>query len=219
MLPPAAKPRLDGWRFRWDVVLLVSFIVAAMRHWTELPCHEVLGFLVVPVLAVHLALNWKWITDVLRRSARPRLREVRFNRAWDIAQMIVAVIAIGSGLLVSRHLLPAFGMTGRRHGFWEHVHSVFAWGLMVMIGIHLGVHVHWIWSKVRRLQFAMTFLLVVAAAAGLTRLKVAREDGAFSRRFRGDAIQVTIAIVPSALVAFGALLVLRRRPPRGTEAP
>ena len=211
MLPLSSKSRLDGWKFRWDVVLFFAFVLAAMRHWTDLPLHEVLGAMVVPVLAVHLGLNWGWIVEVLRRPAATLRGEVRFNRAWDIAQSVVAFVAIGSGLVVSRHLLPAFGVTLARPRFLEGVHSLSAWVLMVMLGIHLGVHATWIWSKLRKPRFALVVALVALAVAGATRLDSFRQVGAFSRRMRGDVIQVTAALVPAALIAFGVLVAARRR--------
>jgi hypothetical protein len=190
---------------------LLAFVLAAMRHWTELFWHEMLGMVAVPVLVIHLWLNWSWIVDVLRRAARTLPGEVRFNRGWDIAQSAIALVAIGSGLAVSRHLLPAFGVTPGRHRFLEDVHAVSAWTLMVMIGIHLGLHAHWIWSKMRKPQFALTLVLLALAAAGVTRLEVLRRDGAFSRRSSGDITKVGFAIIPPALIAFGALVYARRR--------
>lgn len=208
--PTPVKPRLDGWKFRWDVVLFFAFVLAAMRHWTDLPLHEVLGALAVPVLAVHLWLNWSWIADVLGRARETLRGEVRFNRAWDIAQSAVALVALGSGLAASRHLLPAIGVPMARHRLMEDIHSVSAWVLMVMIGVHLGVHARWIWAKVRKPRFALVVVLVTLALAGATRLEVFHRMGAFARRFKGDSIQVTAAIVPAALLAFGVLVVLRR---------
>ena len=213
MPPLPVKPRLDGWKFRWDVVLFFTFLLAAMRHWTELPIHEVLGVVAVPVLAVHLWLNWSWIVDVLRRSTNTLPGEVRFNRAWDIAQCVVAFVKIGSGLVVSQHLLPAIGLKPGRNHFLEDVHAASAWVLMVMIGIHLGVHAHWIWSKVRKPRFALVVVLVALAVAGVTRLEILRRQGGFARRFRGDTNKITLAIIPSGLVAFGVLVVVRRRRP------
>ena len=48
VLPLSSKSRLDGWKFRWDVVLFFAFVLAAMRHWTDLPLHEVLGPIIPP---------------------------------------------------------------------------------------------------------------------------------------------------------------------------
>lgn len=205
------QPRLDRWKFRWDVVLFFSFVLAAMRHWTELPAHEILGLFVVPTLAVHLWLNWNWIVDVLRRPSASLRGEVRFNRAWDLAQSGVACLAVVSGLVVSRHLLPALGLTPLRNRFIDDVHAVSSWVLLVMIGIHLGVHVPWIWSKVRRPRFALIVALVTLLVVGATRLDVVRKNGAFSRRFRGDSIKATAALVPPGLLAFGLLTAFRRR--------
>ncbi len=177
-------------------MLFLAFVLAAMRHGTDLPLHEVLGVVVVPVLAVHLWLNWRWIVDVLRRTARTLPGEVRFNRAWDIAQCVVAIVAIGSGLVASRHLLPALGVApSARHRLMEDIHAVSAWVLMAMIGVHLGVHAHWIWSKVRKPRFVLAVVLLALALAGATRLEVFQQDRRFGPRFRGDSIKVTLATI------------------------
>jgi hypothetical protein len=196
-------------------VLLFTFVVAAMRHWTELPWHEVLGALAGPVLGVHLWLNWNWILDVLRRRALTLRGEVRFNRAWDVAQSGVTLVAVGSGLVVSRHLLPALGLNPPRNRFVEDIHAVSAWCLMVMIGIHLGVHGHWVWSKVRKPRFALAGVLGALIVGALAGLGILRQSGLFSGRFRGDAISVGAAVVPATLIAFGTLAVIRRRRPVG----
>ena len=213
MPTPPVPPSSDGWKLRWDVVVFFAFTLAAMRHWTELPVHEALGAVIVPVLVIHLWLNRSWISGVLRRAARTLPGEVRFNRAWDLGPCAVALVAIGSGLLVSQHLLPAIGWKPPRNRILEDVHAVSAWVLLVMIGIHLGVHAHWIWSRVRQPRFALVVVLVALAVAGVTRLEVFRQNGAFSRRFRGDLNKVIAALVPSAAVAFAVLVVVRRRRP------
>src|ERR1051326_259913 len=159
---PAIKPRLDGWKFRWDVVLFFAFVFAAMRHWTDLPLHEVLGAMVVPVLGIHVALNWSWIVDVLRRPGKTLRGETRFNRAWDVAQSVVALVAIGSGLAASRYLFP--GLTPRFiRNRMEDIHAVTAWTLMAMIGVHLGVHLPRLWSKIRKPRFALVVVLMTLA--------------------------------------------------------
>jgi Domain of unknown function (DUF4405) len=216
MALPSIKPRLDGWKFRWDVVLFFAFVLAAMRHWTDLPLHEVLGALVVPVLAVHLGLNWSWIVDVLRRPGGALRGEVRFNRAWDIAQSAVALVAIVSGLAASRHLLPALGVSFAGNRIMGDVHAVSAWILMVMIGVHLGVHLPWIASKVRKPRFALMIVAVALAIAWAVRLEIFRDMGAFARRSKKDSVSVTFAVVPAALIAYRVLVVLRRR--RATPA-
>jgi hypothetical protein len=84
---------------------------------------------------------------------------------------------------------------------------------MVMIGVHLGVHAHWVWSKLRKPRFALLFVLVALGLVGVAQLDVLRRNGIFIRRFRGDAISVAAAVVPAALIAFGILVVARRRRP------
>lgn len=192
-------------------MLFFAFVLAAMKHWTDLPLHEVVGTLAAPVLAVHLALNWRWIVEVFRRPRGVLRGEVRFNRAWDIAQSAVALVAIGSGLAASRHLLPALGVTFTPLRFMGDVHAVSAWLLMIMIGVHLGVHLSWIGSKLRKPPFALVVVLVALAVAGASRLDIFRGMGAFARRFESDAIQVSFALIPAALIAYGVLIAFRRR--------
>ena len=55
---------------------------------------------------------------------------------------------------------------------------------MAMIGIHLGVLAHWIWSKVRKPRFVLVVVLLALAMEGATRLDVFRQDRRFGRRLR-----------------------------------
>ena len=135
----------------------------------------------------------------------------------DVAQAIFALIAVGSGLAVSRHLLPALGVRPPRNRYLEDVHAVSAWFLMAMIGVHLGVHAHWIWSKVRKLRFLLAAALLALVVWSAMRFDVLPHNRAFSQRLHNDSVRMTLALLPSALIAFGFLAVARRRRGAGVE--
>ena len=116
MKRPDALSRPDGGsrgakdKFRWDVVLLAAFAVAGMYHATRRPAHEIVGAIVIPILAIHLWLNRTWIGELWTRPTRSLPGESRFNRRWNVLQVAFATVALGSGLCASQSLLPALGL-------------------------------------------------------------------------------------------------------------
>ena len=60
------------------------------------------------------------------------------------------MVALGSGLLDSRTVLPVVGLASSRNRFLENVHAASAYTLVMMVGVHLGLQAHWIWSKLWR---------------------------------------------------------------------
>lgn len=67
-----------------DAGLLVAFVIAFFTREPSVDpdylVHSVLGLLIVPVLGLHLASNWSWITRVAARRRRDReARLATFN--------------------------------------------------------------------------------------------------------------------------------------------
>ncbi len=228
MTPVTTRPRPDKVKFRWDIVLFFAYVFATMRRSTGLPWHEWLGVVFIPVLSIHLWLNWNWIADYIRRSTRVASGLTRFNRWWNTLQLLVAVVTLASGLLISRTFLPAVGLTGLRSNFLGDVHAASATVLTVMIGVHLGLHGHWIWSRLRgasrptvtsdtkqiRRQLLLASAIVVAVLAAVLLIPNSNfyhQHFPLLRRVRDDFIQVIISMSIPGTIAFGALVFFQGR--------
>lgn len=228
MPPTAPTVRREGFKFWWDIVLFFSFVFAAMRRSTGLEWHEWLGVVLIPVLLVHFWLNWPWIVDFVRRPRRELPGEARFNRWWNVAQFIVTVVALGSGLLLSQFVLPVLGLAGYRSHFWGDIHAGASTVLVAMIGVHLGLHAHWIWSKVKRSaplapasasplksrRWPLILgigLAVIIACLWIRQWDIYRHHRSLINRYRDDFASVNAMIVIAGILTLGVLIFVRRR--------
>ena len=150
MAPPNPTPARDAFKLRWDVLLFGVLGFAAMPHATGLVAHEWLGVALVPVVLVHLVLNWSWIVGTTRQMFTPLPGETRFNHIWDTLLYVMFITATVSGLLVSRVVVPALGIPSLVDGFWAMLHTVSAVSLIVMIGVHIALHLRWVIARLKR---------------------------------------------------------------------
>jgi hypothetical protein len=51
-----------------------------------------------------------------------------------------------SGLMVSRHILPLFGLVAPDYFFWNPLHSIAAKILLALLVVHVVVHGKWLWG-------------------------------------------------------------------------
>ncbi len=228
MPPTAPSARPDRFKFRWDIVLFFSLVAAAMRRSTSLAWHEWLGVVFIPVLLVHFWLNWNWMVDLVARPLRTLPGEARFNRCWNIVQFVVVVVVLGSGLLISQHVLPALGLASRHSHFWSNIHAGSATVLVIMVGVHLGLHAHWIWSRIKRTARPATApagkpksrrwlpvlgvcVAVLAACLWLRQSDVYRHHRSLIDRCRDDFAYVNAQILAPGTLTLGVLVLLRRQ--------
>jgi hypothetical protein len=147
--PPPPAPARENFKFRWDVLLLVVFLATCAPSVTGIPLHEWASLAIVPIVAIHLALNWNWIIDVTRRCLGRLTGEVRFNHLLDALLFLSFALLMVSGILVSESALPALGFARRTDPFWSNLHNTTANIFPSLIGVHLAMHWRWIVGKLR----------------------------------------------------------------------
>lgn len=150
-LPPTpAKPVSDAFKFRWDVLLLAVFALTTTPNATGVPLHEWAGLAVIPILVVHLLLNWSWIIGVSRQVFTRLAGEVRFNHLLDAVLFVGMSMVMFSGILASQSALRWMGIPIRPDPFWRHLHEIWSNVLIVMIGVHVAMHGRWIVARFKR---------------------------------------------------------------------
>ncbi len=82
-------------RIALDTGLLVGFIAEfATREGPDYSLHSWIGIVLIPVIGVHLAGNWRWIVSAYRRRQdHPEWRLARFNAVF----LAVTTVCILSG--------------------------------------------------------------------------------------------------------------------------
>ncbi len=100
-----------------DVGLLVGFLAEFVtREGPDYALHSWIGIALIPMVAVHLVANWRWITSAARRrTAHPEWPLARFNAVFAAAATVCTVSGfplwfewIEGGVLAGVHTLTGF---------------------------------------------------------------------------------------------------------------
>ncbi|MDW3178805.1 MAG: hypothetical protein R8J94_15545 [Acidimicrobiia bacterium] len=82
-------------RIVFDIALLFGFAAEFVtREGPDYGLHSWIGVVLVPVISVHLASNWRWVTSAARRRrSHPEWELARFNAVFSV----VTAFCIASG--------------------------------------------------------------------------------------------------------------------------
>ena len=137
-------------RLFMDIILLVGVVWVLMPQATGVPLHEWGSLLIILPLLIHLVLNWPWILVVSKRFFMRQSRQIRFNYLWGWFMFVTMVVTFFSGIMTSEAMLPAMGIPIVVDPFWIEIHAFSANSVMIIVGVHLGMHWRWITIHVNR---------------------------------------------------------------------
>ncbi len=129
-------------RYVMDFFLLVFFVLANVPQ-INLPFHEWISFVFIVPLVVHFLLHFDWILKTPEHFFKKIGGENRFNFVFDCLLYLLMIFVIISGILASEIVLPLF-MNFEAQPFWNEVHHQYSNFLIILIGVHLGMHWRWI---------------------------------------------------------------------------
>ena len=135
--------------FVLDAVLLLIALLLQSPRPTGIAAHEWLGIVILPLLAVHLLVNWRWIIKTLHRL-RANTRRARVNSLLNGLLYVDFVLATISGLVISEVALPAAGIQPSTLAAWRQVHAFISNMSIWIVGLHLGLNWDWVlnvWRK------------------------------------------------------------------------
>ncbi len=127
-----------------DVGIFAAFLVAFEPRLTGVSVHEWLSLAFAAVVVVHMLLHWKWIVAVLRRFFRRPLHVSRIKFVVDFLLFVAIVGVMLSGLLISRSVLPALGISIPEGNGWRGLHSLSANLSLVLVGLHFALNWNWV---------------------------------------------------------------------------
>lgn len=133
---------LQRTRYVMDLLLLVFFILANVPQ-VNLPFHEWISFVFIVPFIVHLLLHYDWLLRIPARFFQRIGGENRFNFIFDCMLYLLMIFVIISGILASEVVLPLF-MHFEALPFWTEVHHKYSNLLIILVGVHLGMHWRWI---------------------------------------------------------------------------
>ena len=126
-----------------DIIAALIYILAANPLITGWVIHEWVSIGLIFIFVVHCAMHYDWIVTAIKKRVSAGAYA---NLALDIATLVVFMLAIVSGLMVSRVILPFIGFVAPGFFFWEPLHEISAKILFALTLVHVVVHGRWIAS-------------------------------------------------------------------------
>jgi hypothetical protein len=132
-----------------DIIAAVLYIVAANPTITGLLVHEWISLGVFVTFVVHTAQHCDWIIDTFKKLRHhPSIATVG-NLLLDSATVMVFMVVTVTGIMLSRHILPAFRLVASGYFFWNPLHSLSAKVLLALLIVHVVLHARWLWAFVK----------------------------------------------------------------------
>lgn len=139
-------------RLALDLGLLVAFLVAFSPGLTGISVHEWLSLAILVPTLVHLVVNWDWVLRVCARLFERIRATSRVNLAVDALLFGAVVTVMLSGLMISQAIASAIGVMATSGGAWSAVHTISAFGTMVLLGVHFALHASWMLRATRGMR-------------------------------------------------------------------
>jgi cytochrome b len=134
-----------------DLGAFIALLISSAPYFTGDTIHEWLGVALSGAIVVHLLLNWNWIVDITSRLFSKVTKGQRFNYFLNWALFASGIMIMLSGLMISKSVVPFFGITLAENMSWKQFHSLSANIIMVLMGLHIAVHWTWITSMFKRM--------------------------------------------------------------------
>ena len=130
--------------FLVDAILLALFVAELSFHHLPKILHEVLGVLMVALIIFHIAINFRRVVSLTKKMTPRKL----FCLEVDVALLLIAALIIVTGVCMSNYLFPDVASAALRRSMTNHqLHVSAPYVLMILIGMHLGLHWREFWQR------------------------------------------------------------------------
>jgi hypothetical protein len=117
---------------------------------TGIAIHEWLGLAIGATAIVHILLHWDWLGAITRRFFGKMAFSNRVKYILNALLFVDMTTIILSGVMMSKAVLPLFGIQLDPGFIWHTLHSLSATLAVFIVGLHLALHWKWIVSTFKR---------------------------------------------------------------------
>ena len=132
-----------------DAVLLGGFWLVNQVKLTGIAFHEWFGLALGLILVLHLAMHWRWVVNTAKKFFRRSGIMQRVRLVLDIVGFAAFFAIIISGILMSRSVLPALGLTGLHSFSLKMIHVISTYVTIIMIVGHLLLNVGTVYKMLK----------------------------------------------------------------------
>lgn len=135
-----------------DAAIFVLFILVMSFHFLPRVLHEILGLVMAATVFIHLVLNRHWIFSLVRAN---RTSRKKFSILINFLLLASFLVTLVTGIFISNYVFSEVVSLELRRNVTIHLlHHSASYLMMILIGIHLGLHWQEILGRVIR-RFAL----------------------------------------------------------------
>ena len=144
---------MKSWKtdFWLDAFLFVGFLAALQLRLTGIAIHEWFTLAAAATLALHAVLHWDWAAGITKKFFSNPFHVSRLNYLVEALLFAAFLVVIPSGLVISRVVLPAFGLQTFSSRSWLEIHSASSNLALLLVALHFALHWSWVKNTFNRL--------------------------------------------------------------------
>ncbi len=158
-----------------DAAMMVLLLLLMSFQFLPKALHEALGLLIGGTVLLHLTWNRGWLAALPRGRWNPGRA---LSAVVNLALAVCFLLALVSGLIIANQLFPGvLGTSWQRSIVAHQVHITASYGLLLLTGLHLGLHGDSLWRRFvrwrgldmssRRLRRGLYLAAAVTAVVGV----------------------------------------------------
>ena len=128
-----------------DAVLCVLFLAVMSFHFLPKVLHEISGLMMLATVIFHSVLNRRRLFNFYRGKL---LSKKIFSTLINFSMLAIFAVIFVSGVCISNHIFHDFiSLEIRRNMTLHQLHVSLPYVLMILIGLHIGVHWSELWNR------------------------------------------------------------------------
>lgn len=132
------------------MTVFVGFLIALDPRLTGTSIHEWFTLSLAGMLIVHFLLHWDWFIKLSLRFFENLYHSSRLNYALAILIFLGFITIITSGLMISEHVMPFFGLNDLGGHGWKTVHELASNLTLFLVAIHVALRWEWVKTTISK---------------------------------------------------------------------
>jgi hypothetical protein len=155
-----------------DLGTFVTLLIVSAPRITGDTIHEWLALALSGAIVLHLLFNWSWIVEITSRLFTKDAKNSWINYILNWALFASGIMIVLSGLMISKTVVPFFGLSVPENMSWRQYHELSTNIIMILMGLHVALHWNWIVNMFKRMSAPRVSSRVAAPALSTRRKDV-----------------------------------------------
>jgi hypothetical protein len=144
--------KLNTFKISHNILLAVVFLLLMdAKSFFGLWFHEIAGLTICALFILHIILNWTWVkVTTIRLFGKIRGKQ-RLNYILDLLLLVGFACILISGMAIAKMIdFSWLGFDRENQMFYKSMHGSFSMLVLLITGIHLGLHWGWVLARFKR---------------------------------------------------------------------